>query len=135
MARPNYYEILQVASHAEPEVIQAAYKRLSLKYHPDRNSDPSAVVRMQLLNEAFETLSDPARRKAYDDQCASNSPEDSGENRGPIRVITCPTCGTRFEERTSPVPEKRRCPHCGQKLRLRRSRESSKPETSHKVRI
>lgn len=51
MADRNYYEILQVTADAEPEVIEAAYKRLAFKYHPDRNPG-SADGRMRELNEA-----------------------------------------------------------------------------------
>lgn len=59
----DYYLILQVQPSAEPEVIQAAYRRLARKYHPDvGRRDPT---RMQALNEAYETLSDPALRAAY----------------------------------------------------------------------
>lgn len=61
----DYYEILQVSPNADPDVIHAAYKRLALKYHPDRNTEPDATRKMQLLNDAYEMLSDPDRRRAY----------------------------------------------------------------------
>jgi hypothetical protein len=62
----NYYAILQVDPRAEPEVIEAAYRRLSRKYHPDVSEDPEAGRRMRDLNEAYAVLSDPGRRRAYD---------------------------------------------------------------------
>ena len=62
----DYYAILQVHPRAEPEVIEAAYRRLSRKYHPDVSGEADAGQRMRELNEAFEVLSDPARRRAYD---------------------------------------------------------------------
>ena len=62
----NYYKILQVDPSAEAEVIAAAYKRLSIKYHPDTNRSPDANRRMQEINEAFDVLKDPARRRQYD---------------------------------------------------------------------
>jgi len=62
----DYYAILQVHPRAEPEVIEAAYRRLSRKYHPDVTGQADAGQRMRELNEAFEVLSDPARRRAYD---------------------------------------------------------------------
>jgi LSD1 subclass zinc finger protein len=69
MPGADYYEILQVSPLAQLEVIQAAYGRLALKYHPDRNpGDPSADQMMKLLNEAKDTLCNPERRKIYDAQ-------------------------------------------------------------------
>ena len=65
----DYYLILQVQPSAEPEVIQAAYRRLARKYHPDVEDDSPA--RMQDLNEAYEVLSRPDKRAAYDRWCRS----------------------------------------------------------------
>lgn len=62
----NYYQTLQVDPAAEPEVITAAYKRLSIKYHPDTNRSAGANQRMQEINEAYQVLKDPARRAHYD---------------------------------------------------------------------
>ena len=64
----DWYVILQVDTAAEPEVVEAAYKRLAHKYHPDVNADPDATAIMQRLNEAYEVLSDPQKRSAYDRQ-------------------------------------------------------------------
>ena len=50
MASQDYYRTLQVTPDAEPEVIEAAYKRLAFKYHADRNPAPDAHTRMVLLN-------------------------------------------------------------------------------------
>ena len=60
------YQVLQVDPHADPEVIEVAFKRLALKHHPDRSKLPDAVQRMRELNEAKEVLSDPGRRAMYD---------------------------------------------------------------------
>ena len=62
----DLYEILQVHPSAHPDVIQAAYRRLAFLYHPDRNPSPEAAEMMKRLNLAYETLSDPDRRAAYD---------------------------------------------------------------------
>ncbi len=61
----DLYELLQVHPRAEPEVLQAAYRCLVFKYHPDRNSSPRATLQMQELNHAYEVLSDPTRRAKY----------------------------------------------------------------------
>ncbi len=67
--RRDLYKILQVDPEAEPEVIQAAYRRLARKYHPDV-ADPSAAAqaaaRMAEINEAWAVLGDTQRRTAYD---------------------------------------------------------------------
>ena len=62
----NAYEVLQVSPNAEPEVIDAAYRRLARKYHPDTSSHPDAHSRMQELNWAYEILNDPVSRSRYD---------------------------------------------------------------------
>ncbi len=62
----DYYEILQVHPSAEPEVIEAAYKKLAAKYHPDKNPSPVAQEKMKKINIAHDVLSDPEQRKRYD---------------------------------------------------------------------
>ena len=62
----NFYKVLQVDPSAEPEVITAAYHRLARKYHPDTNTSPDAKLKMQAINESYETLSNPAKRSEYD---------------------------------------------------------------------
>lgn len=64
--RRTYYQILQVDPAADPEVIEAAFKRLALKYHPDRSTAPDAPARMRELIEARDHLADPVRRRRYD---------------------------------------------------------------------
>jgi len=62
----DYYAILQVHPSAEKEVIDAAYRRLAAKYHPDVSQDPKASERMKRINAAYQVLSDPVKRAAYD---------------------------------------------------------------------
>lgn len=60
----DYYKILQVHYDASPEIIQAAYKRLSRIYHPD-NYNGGEDIRMTRINEAYRTLNDTAKRQEY----------------------------------------------------------------------
>jgi curved DNA-binding protein len=63
------YKVLQVDHEADPEVIQAAYRRLARKYHPDLSAsgaDDEAAVRMVEINAAWDVLRDPGRRREYD---------------------------------------------------------------------
>lgn len=62
----TYYQTLQVDPAADPEVIEAAFRRLALKYHPDTSNDPEASVRMREIIEARECLSNADRRVTYD---------------------------------------------------------------------
>jgi hypothetical protein len=65
----DYYSDLHIARDASPIKIRAAYRRLALKYHPDLNRisrAESAETRMRQLNLAYQVLSSPDRRKAYD---------------------------------------------------------------------
>jgi curved DNA-binding protein CbpA len=60
------YKTLQVDSEAEDEVIQAAYRRLARKYHPDLADGAEAAARMAAINAAWEIIGDPDARRAFD---------------------------------------------------------------------
>ena len=62
----DHYQILGVARGAEPAAIKAAYRRLALQYHPDRNRSPGAVAEFQKIQRAYEVLSRPDMRHRYD---------------------------------------------------------------------
>jgi curved DNA-binding protein CbpA len=63
----NYYEILGVDQTADAATIRAAYKRLAMAYHPDRNAgDKHAEEIFKVVNEAYHTLSDPLKKSRYD---------------------------------------------------------------------
>jgi len=67
MAKRDYYEILEVSQNASEGDIKKAYRRLAMKYHPDRNpGDEDAETRFKEAKEAYEVLSDAQKRSAYD---------------------------------------------------------------------
>ena len=75
-ADPDLYRLLQVDPSADPEVIEAAYKRLAFRYHPDHNSgDPQAEAHMKRINEAYRVLGKPDLRADYDARVGARMPE------------------------------------------------------------
>ena len=67
MAKRDYYEILGVSRSADDKEIKKAYRKLAMKYHPDRNpEDEDAEARFKEASEAYEVLGDPEKKAAYD---------------------------------------------------------------------
>src|SRR5829696_306113 len=62
----DYYKVLGVDKKASQEDIKKAYRKLARKYHPDTNKEPGAEDRFKRISEAYDTLSDPEKRKKYD---------------------------------------------------------------------
>ena len=62
----DYYEVLSVSKDADGATIKKAYRKLAVKYHPDRDPSPEATERFKEAAEAFEVLSDPDKRGRYD---------------------------------------------------------------------
>lgn len=71
----NYYDILEVNKNASPEIIEKAYKTLVKKYHPDlqtSNLKNEYEEKIKEINEAYEVLSNPEKRKTYDIELKNN---------------------------------------------------------------
>ncbi len=67
MAKRDYYEVLGAKRDASPEELKAAYRKLAMQLHPDRNpGDATAELRFKELNEAYDVLKDEQKRAAYD---------------------------------------------------------------------
>lgn len=70
----THYDTLEVSPRASPEVLRAAYRSLIQRYHPDRHpGDAAAAARAAAITEAYDLLSDPERRAAYDAMLAEQS--------------------------------------------------------------
>lgn len=82
MPRRSYYAVLGVPRAADIVTIKQAYRRLALRYHPDRNQgDRSSELRFIEVTEAFEVLSDPEKRRLYDKE--GSAPPQPARPAGP----------------------------------------------------
>ena len=67
MAKRDYYEVLGVNKGASEAELKSAFRKLAMKYHPDKNpGDKNAEIHFKEINEAYQTLSDAQKRAAYD---------------------------------------------------------------------
>ncbi|MBN2180190.1 MAG: J domain-containing protein [Deltaproteobacteria bacterium] len=67
MEHMDYYQVLGIEKDAEAGEIKDSYRKLALKYHPDRNNgDPASAEKMKSINEAYAVLSNPQKRQDYD---------------------------------------------------------------------
>jgi curved DNA-binding protein CbpA len=109
--QPDLYKVLQVDSEADPDVIQAAYRRLAQKFHPDLATGVGAGERMVLINNAWEILGDPARRAAYDQQlaaariAASEAAAAPRPSAGPAKAPPPPAGHRMAHDAPPPAPE------------------------------
>ncbi|KAI8390266.1 DnaJ domain-containing protein [Blakeslea trispora] len=64
----DYYQVLNISSDSSEQDIKKAYRKLALKYHPDKNSSADASEKFKAISEAYEILSDPEKRRVYDNR-------------------------------------------------------------------
>ena len=92
MAKRCYYEVLEVERTAGETQLKAAFRKLAMKWHPDKNpGDQTSEVRFKEINEAYEVLKDGDKRAAYDRyghaafEQAGAGPRGPGHGRGLVR--------------------------------------------------
>lgn len=112
----THYDNLKVARDAPVEVIRAAYKSLSQKYHPDKNPGNAEAARIaSIINESYRILSDPDKRKTHDLWITEQELQAPQSEGGPNRYETKATAsynqrGNHHYPGTSPIPEQHRRP-------------------------
>jgi curved DNA-binding protein CbpA len=95
----DYYEILQIHPAAEPEVVKAAYERLSHKYHPDHYREHNATRIMTNINEAYEIISNPQKRMRYNEKYQEiMRPKTTSNPIPPIKPRAADTSSTNREK-------------------------------------
>lgn len=96
----THYDNLKIARDAPPEVIKAAYKALCHKFHPDRNGGSArATQTFQLINTAYEVLSDPERRHQHDAWIARAEAADARARSAPPAAAARPWNGKERRRR------------------------------------
>ena len=80
----DHYAALGLGSHASLADIKKAFRQKAALHHPDRNSDADAPARFREVQEAYEVLSDEARRQAFDDNRRRNLLDDPMDTAGDI---------------------------------------------------
>ena len=135
MAFIDYYKIMGINKDTPQKDIRAAYKRRAKQFHPDLHpDDPKAKAKFQALNEAYDVLGDPEKRKKYDQYGENWKQAEAFEGAGgawangagTARRTSCATCGHRQSAQGGAVILQ---PHGGNlKLRV-------KPETQNGTKV
>jgi curved DNA-binding protein CbpA len=97
----DYYQVLGLHAEATEEEIRKAYRRLALRWHPDRNPrNPHAEERFKEISEAYAVLIDPAKRRDYDGARRAGTPYKSRHNREDLfrDLFADPSASAIFEE-------------------------------------
>lgn len=96
--QPDYYEVLGVDKSASEPQIKSAYRKLALRYHPDRNKESGSTEKFKEINAAYEVLGNPEKRKMYDQFGHAGVSSNQGGGQGPFNYTYSNRGGGGFED-------------------------------------
>jgi DnaJ-class molecular chaperone len=96
-AKPDYYEVLGIARGADEDAIKSAYRKLARKFHPDVNKEADAAKKFNEVQQAYDVLSDPQKRKLYDQFGHAGVESGAAAGAGPRGRWSQPQPGPGFD--------------------------------------
>jgi len=99
---PDYYAVLKLTPDASVKDIRRSFRRLALKYHPDKNSETGAEAVFKELSEAYAVLNDPEKKQEYDEALKEEMEARAAEAAAPAEAHTPPEPKTAAPEPTPP---------------------------------
>ncbi|HEY6042008.1 MAG TPA: DnaJ domain-containing protein [Anaerolineae bacterium] len=115
MPLPDYYSVLMVDPNADQDIIDAAYRRLAARFHPDVNKSRGAVERMRVINEAYAILGELPKRQMYDTLRKAQSEHSNSNGQPPLIPVICANCHRQFMNSLA-ARDMYLCPFCGRQF-------------------
>lgn len=110
----TYYDILEISSDSSESEIKRAYRKLSIKYHPDKNPDKTSKEKFQEIKEAYETLKDPDLKEKYDKTLFPKAKKKKIKKGNDLKITINVTLEDLIQERKRHIVTQRKglCPAC-----------------------
>lgn len=100
----DYYDLLGVPAEVDDTQLKKAYRKMAMKYHPDKNTSPDAEEKFKEINKAYQILSDPNLRTIYDKNGKAMADKEGGDMEDAAGFFANVFGGERFQDYVSPFP-------------------------------